>query len=111
MPGSKLKSLRESRGPGWTSSWLVSNVVFSIFNLILLVQSLDFTPKERPSYPAPTPLPEGIEVCLVNTPLLQNISYTLTSIPYLPELLWIHDIVGPVLFNFSLTTTNLWVGG
>ena len=76
----------------------------------VLVQSMDFTPKERPTYATPTPLPEGIEVCLVNTPLLQNISKALTSVPYLPELLWIHDVVAPNAFNFSFTTTSLRVG-
>jgi len=66
-----------------------------------------YTPEERPDYPPPAKLPAGMDICLTNTPLLQNISTSLASVPYLPEALWLHEVIGPVIFNFSLTETNL----
>ena len=46
---------------------------------------------------------------MANTPVLKNISNAITAIPYLPEALWLHEVIGPVIFGFSLTETNLKV--
>ena len=40
---------------------------------------------------------------------MKNISNAITAIPYLPEALWLHEVIGPVIFDFSLTETNLKV--
>ena len=72
-----------------------------------LLQTEEYLPENRTEYPAPTPLPEGMDICLSNTPRLQSLSTALTSVPLLPELLWLHEIFGPVLFDLSLTETEL----
>ena len=46
---------------------------------------------------------------MANTPVLKNISNAITAVPYLPEALWLHEVIGPVIFDFSLTETNLKV--
>ena len=73
------------------------------------LQTEPYTPEERPDYPPPAKLPAGMDICLTNTPLLQNISTSLAAVPYLPEALWLHEVIGPAIFNFSLTETNLMV--
>ena len=40
---------------------------------------------------------------------MKNISNAITAIPYLPEALWLHEVIGPVIFDFSLMETNLKV--
>ena len=48
-----------------------------------------------------------MDICLANTPFLQNVSTSIAALPYLPEALWLHEVIGPVIFDFSLTETNL----
>ena len=75
--------------------------------LILTSQTEPYIPEARPDYPPPKKLPEGIDICIANTPTLQNLSTYIAAVPYLPEVFWLHEIIGPVIFNFSLTETNL----
>ena len=74
-----------------------------------LPQTEAYTPEERPDYPPPKKLPEGMDICVVNTPILQSVSTSIAEIPYLPEALWLHEVIGPVIFDLSLTDTNLKV--
>jgi hypothetical protein len=70
---------------------------------------MDYTPEERKSYELPAVLPEGVDICLDNTPSLAELSDSLAQIPWLPEFLWAHEVFGPVLFDLSLTDTRLKV--
>ena len=51
-----------------------------------------------------------MDICLGNSPLLANLSATLATVPLLPDLLWLHEVFGPVLFDLSLTDTVLKFG-
>ena len=50
-----------------------------------------------------------MDICVVNTPILQSVSTSIAEIPYFPEALWLHEVIGPVIFDLSLTDTNLKV--